>query len=157
MVIWFPTLHFLPRGQHNESQVKCLLHTNFKGCLRDEKQREKKIVWLYIEARKSFLFLPSQKKKRKTSPFEHMNLWLKLDRLFSMSFYTHFCLFHPLSLCALFLRCFTLIYLQFTNSLFTESHLLIFPWVINFDHDDFHFCSQLPDKILNFVSFHWAQ
>ena len=60
-----PNTPLFTPGQHSESQVKCLLHTNFRVCLRDEKRGGKKIVCLYIEARKSFLFLPSQKEKEK--------------------------------------------------------------------------------------------
>ena len=117
-----------------------------------ETEGEKKIVCLYIEARKIFLFLPSQKEKEKLHSF---GTWIS-DRnstvyslcLFTLIFvFFILCLFVPYSWDVLFWSISSLLILSSLNP------ILIFPWVLNFDHDNLHFCSQLPDKILNFVSF----
>lgn len=92
MTMWFPTLHFYPWDNTRKAKSNVLCIQTSKS-LSEMRNREKiDFVCLHTEARKSCLFLPSQKKREKLhSSDTRISDW----NLTVYPLYPHFCLFHP--------------------------------------------------------------
>lgn len=102
MTMWFPTLHFYPWDNTTKAKSNVLCIQTSKS-LSEMRNREKiDFVCLYTEARKSCLFLPSQKKTEKLHSLDtrisDWNLTVYPLYLFILTFV----FFILLSLCAFF-------------------------------------------------------
>lgn len=148
MIILVFNLHFTP-GQHNEDHSQILHPTDFEVCSQ-RWEAEGKFVCLYTEAKKGFPFPPSQEEIEKLhslGTWSPVETWSFILYVFLHSFLS----FSSFVSLGLILKMF---YSDLSSLLIL---FLIFPWVLNFDHDNFHFCSQFPDKILILSHLDWAQ
>lgn len=67
MTTWIPNTLLLSLGQHNENKVKCLMHTNFKVCIRHENRENLLCFSACIQKQEKSAFFSPPKGQKKIS------------------------------------------------------------------------------------------